>query len=369
MAVSIGSSYLFMSLNLFLCLTIFVGKSLGAIAPAIYVFGDSLLDSGNNNFLQTQTKANFTPYGVDFPGEPTGRFTNGATGGDFIATFLGLPYPPAYLSLSEGRRRITTTGINYASSGSGILPESGTALGDILSMDEQIEYFKSTVKNDLPKIYRFRAIISYTLSRSIFVISTGSNDYLNNYLQPQFYNRSQTYPPQQFANLLLNTLEEQLTTIYELGGRKFVVYGLGALGCLPIVIAGANPKPTTVCVEDVNNLINIYNNGLPAMLQRLTSNLRGSTFIRADLFTLGYTQFQDPVKFGYTNTGRTPCCNFGVFGTCIPGQQPCSDRDNRLFYDAIHPVQIVNYRFARDCFFRNSALCTPINIQQLALKI
>ncbi|KAI3943275.1 hypothetical protein MKW92_037415 [Papaver armeniacum] len=361
MAVSIGSSYFFMSLNIFLIsLTIFVGKSSGAIAPAIYVFGDSLLDSGNNNFLQTQTKANYTPYGVDFPSGPTGRFTNGATGADFIATFLGLPYPPAYLSLSEARRRMTTTGINYASSGSGILPESGTAL--------QIDYFKSTVKNDLPRIYRFPAIISYALSRSIFVISTGSNDYLNNYLQPQFYNRSQTYPPQQFANLLLNTLEQQLTTIYDLGGRKFVVYGLGALGCLPIVIAGANPKPTTVCVEDVNNLINIYNNGLPAMLQRLTSNLRGSTFVRADLFTLGYTQFQDPVKFGYTN-GRTPCCNFGVFGTCIPGQQPCNDRDNRLFYDAIHPAQIVNYRFARDCFFRNSALCTPLNIQQLALKI
>ncbi|XP_026439243.1 GDSL esterase/lipase 7-like isoform X2 [Papaver somniferum] len=211
MAVSIESSYFFMSLNIFLCLTIFVGKSSGAIAPAIYVFGDSLLDSGNNNFLQTQTKANFTPYGVDSPSGPTGRFTNGATGGDFIATFLGLPYPPAYLSLSEGRRRITTTGINYASSGSGILPESGTALGDILSMDEQIEYFKNTVKNDLPRIYRSRAILSYALSRSIFVISTGSNDYLNNYLQPRFYNGSQTYPPQQFANLLLNTLEQQLT--------------------------------------------------------------------------------------------------------------------------------------------------------------
>ncbi|KAI3890930.1 hypothetical protein MKX03_005321, partial [Papaver bracteatum] len=42
---------------------------------------------------------------------------------------------------------------------------------------------------------------------------------------------------------------------------------------------------------------------------------------------------------------RTPCCKFGASGMCIPGQNPCSDRDNRLFYDAIHPVQIVYYGF------------------------
>ncbi|MCL7025502.1 hypothetical protein MKW94_012932 [Papaver nudicaule] len=371
MVVLMKSSYLFMPilvLNLFLCFTFFVGISSGAIAPAIYNFGDSLLDSGNNNFLQTIAKANYTPYGIDFPTGPTGRFTNGATGGDFMATFLGLPYPPAYLSLSQEWRRITTTGINYASSGSGILPESGTAMGDNLSLDEQIDYFKSTVKNDLPRIYRFPRILSYTLSRSIFVISTGANDYLNNYLQPQFYNTSKTYPPQEFANLLLNTLEQQLTTIYNLGGRKFLIYNIGALGCLPIVIAAANPKPSTLCVEDVNNLVNIYNNGLPTMLKRLTSSLQGSTFVRADLFTLGYAQFQDPLKFGYSN-GRTPCCKFDIFGQCIRGQQPCNDIDNRLFYDAIHPAQLVNYRFARDCFFRTSALCTPINIQQLTFKL
>ncbi|KAI3923975.1 hypothetical protein MKW92_003617 [Papaver armeniacum] len=356
-------SYFFISIHsliFLLCLTMFAGKSSGATVPAIYVFGDSLLDSGNNNFLQTHAKSNYTPYGIDLPGEPTGRFTNGATGGDFIAQLLGLPYPPAYLYLSEASRKITTTGINYASGGSGILSKTGTILGDILTLDEQINYFNSTVTNDLP------TILSSTLDRSIFLISTGSNDYLNNYLQPQFSNSSQTYPPQEFANLLLDTFEQQLTTIYKLGGRKFVVYGLGALGCLPIVIASANPKPTTLCVEDVNNLINIYNNGLPTMLQRLASRLQGFTFVRADLFSLGYAQFQDPVKFGYAD-GRTPCCDFGVSGMCVPGQNPCSDRDDRLFYDAIHPVQLVNYQFAGDCFSGNSR-CTPINIKQLALK-
>ncbi|MCL7040943.1 hypothetical protein MKW94_003458 [Papaver nudicaule] len=377
MAVSPEYSYFFIpiqSLSFLLCFTLFVGKSSGltftpivpgVTVPAVYLFGDSLLDNGNNNFLQTQAKANYSPYGIDFPDGPTGRTTNGATGGDFIANLLGLPYPPPYLSLSEVKRRITTTGITYASGASGILPESGTAMGDVLSLDEQIKFFNSTVTNDLPRIYKIPAILSNTLSKSIIVISTGSNDYFNNYLDPQNYNSSLIFTPQQYADLLLNTFEQQLMTIYKLGGRKFLIYGLGALGCLPIVIAGANP--TTLCVDDVNNLINLYNNGLPAMLQRLTSSLQGSTFVRADLFSLGLAQFQDPVKFGYAN-GRTPCCNFDMFGKCIPGQAPCNDRDERLFYDAIHPVQQVNKEFARECFFGNSTLCTPINIQQLALK-
>lgn len=54
------------------------------LAPALYVLGDSLLDSGNNNFLPTLAKANFQPYGVNFPNGATGRFTNGRTVADFI---------------------------------------------------------------------------------------------------------------------------------------------------------------------------------------------------------------------------------------------------------------------------------------------
>lgn len=54
------------------------------LAPALYVFGDSLFDSGNNNLLPTLARANFLPYGMNFEGGPTGRFTNGRTVVDFI---------------------------------------------------------------------------------------------------------------------------------------------------------------------------------------------------------------------------------------------------------------------------------------------
>ncbi|KAI3864474.1 hypothetical protein MKW92_012752, partial [Papaver armeniacum] len=55
--------------------------------PAIFVFGDSLVDPGNNNYISgTIAKNNFYPFGIDFPSGKTntGRFTNGRTVVDII---------------------------------------------------------------------------------------------------------------------------------------------------------------------------------------------------------------------------------------------------------------------------------------------
>lgn len=50
-----------------------------ARVPAMFVLGDSLVDAGNNNFIQTLARANFLPYGIDLNFRPTGRFSNGLT--------------------------------------------------------------------------------------------------------------------------------------------------------------------------------------------------------------------------------------------------------------------------------------------------
>lgn len=62
--------------------------------PCFYIFGDSLADPGNNNFLLTIARANYIPYGVDFPGGATGRFNNGPTTPDYIGIML---FPHIYL--------------------------------------------------------------------------------------------------------------------------------------------------------------------------------------------------------------------------------------------------------------------------------
>lgn len=54
----------------------------------VLVFGDSSVDPGNNNHLDTTNKGNFPPYGKDFiNGRPSGRFSNGRLATDFIGKF------------------------------------------------------------------------------------------------------------------------------------------------------------------------------------------------------------------------------------------------------------------------------------------
>lgn len=56
-----------------------------------YVFGDSLVDAGNNDYIFTLSKANSPPYGIDFKpsgGRPTGRFTNGRTISDIVGKYM-----------------------------------------------------------------------------------------------------------------------------------------------------------------------------------------------------------------------------------------------------------------------------------------
>ena len=52
--------------------------------PCYFIFGDSLVDNGNNNAIASLARANYLPYGVDFPEGPTGRFCNGKTTVDVI---------------------------------------------------------------------------------------------------------------------------------------------------------------------------------------------------------------------------------------------------------------------------------------------
>ena len=60
----------------------------GQQVPCHFIFGDGLSDNGNNNPLPTTAKANYPPYGIDFPLGPTGRATNGRTMADYVGNFL-----------------------------------------------------------------------------------------------------------------------------------------------------------------------------------------------------------------------------------------------------------------------------------------
>lgn len=57
--------------------------------PALLAFGDSILDTGNNNFLMTFMRANIWPYGRSYTMKiPTGRFGNGRVFSDIIGIYI-----------------------------------------------------------------------------------------------------------------------------------------------------------------------------------------------------------------------------------------------------------------------------------------
>lgn len=78
-------SFLFI-LTFFLLISFMSCYSQAQKPSALYLFGDSLVDVGNNNYLKLSiAKANHFPYGIDFPTKkPTGRFSNGKNAADFI---------------------------------------------------------------------------------------------------------------------------------------------------------------------------------------------------------------------------------------------------------------------------------------------
>ncbi|CBI16915.3 unnamed protein product, partial [Vitis vinifera] len=330
------------------------------LAPALYVFGDSLFDSGNNNLLPTLTRANYLPYGVNFPGGVTGRFTNGRTVADFIAEYLGLPYPPPSISIHG----TVLTGLNYASGSCGILPETRNKLIGTSVRNMQFHFhwlFKMTLKQNLEKEYGSKKELSAYLSRSIFVFSIGNNDYLNNYLQPHQYNSSHRYTPQQFAQLLVDS--QGLKSLYNLGAWKLVVFELGPLGCLPSTIRKS--RSGGKCAEETNALISYFNNGVGAMLKNLTSTLSGSTFIFSQVNWLAYDAMVNPSEYGLKDT-RNPCCTTWLNGTLssIPFLEPYPNRSEYFFWDAFHITEAACSLIAARCITGSSA-CVPMNIKAL----
>ncbi|XP_062231404.1 GDSL esterase/lipase At1g71691-like [Phragmites australis] len=337
-----------------------VGSGPGAAAagttgvPAMFVFGDSLTDNGNNNDLTSLAKANYLPYGIDFAGGPTGRFSNGYTMVDEIAQLLGLPLLPAN---SEASGDAALHGVNYASAAAGILDNTGQNFVGRIPFNQQIKNFEQTLDQTKRKL-------GSSLARSIFYVGMGSNDYLNNYLMPN-YNTRNEYNGDQYSTLLVQHYTKQLNSLYNLGARKFVIAGVGSMACIPNMRARS---PRSVCSPDVDDLIVPFNNKVKAMVSSLNANRPRAKFIYVDNYAMISEVLRNPGSYGFSVVDRG-CCGIGRnrgMITCLPFQRPCPNRNTYIFWDAFHPTERVNVLLARAAFNGGTDVAFPMNIQQLA---
>ncbi|KAL0911365.1 hypothetical protein M5K25_019501 [Dendrobium thyrsiflorum] len=327
--------------------------------PAVYVVGDSLADVGNNNHLLTYMKADFPHNGIDFAGgKATGRFSNGKNAADFIAEKLGLPSPPAFLSIKSSidSSQTFSSGINFASAGAGILDD--THNGECLSLNKQIDYLSTTYASMVEKIGNEQA--QAHLANSIFAIIIGSNDIFSH------VKSNSNTTPQQFVGSLIYTLQGQLQRMYNIGARKFAFVGTGPVGCCPSL---RTQTETNDCNAAANSVSDLYNQAVLSLLQELKSQLSNMNYSFFNT-TLAMNEIMDnPTDYGFTEV-KAACCGLGDLNAkvaCTPFSSYCSNRTNHVFWDFYHPTQATAEILTAKLFDGSAPQVYPVNVRQLSV--
>ncbi|XP_074281532.1 GDSL esterase/lipase At4g16230-like isoform X1 [Silene latifolia] len=353
---------IFLTVLCLYCLSICNGELL-----ASFVFGDSLVDVGNNNYIVTLSKANYPPNGIDF-GVPTGRFTNGRTIADIIGQEFGLmTFSPPYLAPTTKGLAIMQ-GVNYASGAGGILNATGQLFIGRLNFDAQLDNFANT-KQDLISTIGEEAT-NELLKKALFSVTMGSNDFINNYLTPIVSRVEQSLvSPQSFVNQMISKFRVQLTRLRKMGAKKILVANVGPIGCIPY-IRELNPSEAPKCAALPNHLAQLFNFQLKSLVTELSSNLKGSEFVYADVYRVVNDLLLNYTSYGFEN-GNSACCyvsgRFGGLIPCGPTSKMCNDRSKYVFWDPYHPSDAANVLIAKRLIDGDSSFISPINIRQLVL--
>ncbi|CAN1143326.1 GDSL esterase/lipase At5g45910 [Linum perenne] len=222
-------------LLLTLLLTLCIGIHSNAVFPnlndcgftAIYCFGDSLYDTGNNLLETPQSFTGNFPYGITI-GKPTGRASDGHLIIDHIAEAAGVPY----LNPSLNKSLDFSRGANFAMGGSGLLSRKDRERWNVTlkftnsSLDTQMVWFEQLIKSS----YKDPTALRRAMNSSLFVLGGGSADYTNvnaHYTGPLINQKKLILPH------AIRALKQAVETIRSYGGRSFVIAGVYEGGCLP----------------------------------------------------------------------------------------------------------------------------------------
>ncbi|XP_038883594.1 GDSL esterase/lipase At5g03610-like [Benincasa hispida] len=301
----------------------------------LFVFGDSYVDTGN--ILLPFSSAQQFPYGITFPGKPSGRFSDGRVLTDFLAKHLGVKSPIPFSIRSEvGVERLKESGINFAFGGTGVFDTSVP----LPNMTTQIDFFQH--------LRHVESVFSNgDAQHSVALVSVSGNDY-SFYLATN--GSAQGLKP--FINSVVNQIVIDLKRIRRLGVKKIVVTGLGPLGCLPIFTA---PFSFKQCNQTINSFVRFHNfllNQAVAKLNKETKHASSSSKIFVldvyDAFlSIIQSRSKKPGVVLEFKTPLKPCC-FGVSSGFECGSVDeqgnkkfvlCNNPKSAFFWDSVHPTQ------------------------------
>ncbi|MFE1747493.1 SGNH/GDSL hydrolase family protein [Coleofasciculus sp. H7-2] len=271
-------------------------KAVAASFDKIYVFGDSLSDTGNV-FNLTQ---GFFP---QTPPYYQGRFSNGPLWVEALADKLGLA-PALFTNL--GGSASSSDGINFAFGGA--TSGSSNVAGSLLpGLQTEINFFKSGLA----------ATNQSADSEALYIVWAGGNDYLGGGV---------TNPTEPVKNI-----SAAVTSLFNVGARNFLVANLPDLGKAPIGLSGGSNVS-----NGLSQLTGLHNLGLSQTLASLSQSLNGINLKSLDINSLFNNAITNKEKFGFTN----------VTGSCLTNYNfpfdlnydVCDNPDSFLFWDDIHPT-------------------------------
>ncbi|XP_058762401.1 GDSL esterase/lipase 5-like isoform X1 [Vicia villosa] len=325
---------------------------------ALFVFGDSFFDVGNNNYINTTANnlANYSPYGETFFKYPTGRFSDGRVIPDFIAEYAKLPLIQPYLF--PGSQEYVN-GINFASAGAGALVE--THKGLVIDLHTQLTYFKN-VKKILREKHGDEETTTL-LARAVYLITIGSNDY--------FAENSTVYTHEKYVSMVVGNLTTVIKGIHEMGGRKFGILNQPSLGCFPIIKAAINGTKDA-CREEYSSSAKLHNIVLSVELQKLEKQIKGFKYSYFNFFDISFEVINNPSNFGLKEGGAA-CCGSGPYKgyySCggkreVKDYDLCEMPSEYVFFDAIHPTESASKIISQFMWSGNQSIAGPYNLKTL----
>ncbi|GLT74129.1 hypothetical protein SLA2020_459460 [Shorea laevis] len=316
--------------------TVAVAKN--ATFPALLAFGDSIVDTGNNNYIPTIIKCDFEPYGRDFQGgKPTGRFSNGKVPSDIAAEIYGIkellpPYLDPHLQLED-----LLTGVSFASGGAGYDPLTAKVMS-VLSLTDQLKLFMEY--KEKIKLALGEEQTAAFISKALFFICVGSDDIVNTYYSTTL--RRFEYDIDSYTNLTVSYGAQFFQELYRLGARRVLVLGVPVLGCIPIqrTLGGGSRR---VCADKPNHAALLFNSKLSAQIASIKNNLPEFKIVYFDTYYPLLYILQNAEKLGFEEANRG-CCGTGnievvILCTRLDDSKTCKDASKFVFWDSYHPTE------------------------------
>ncbi|CAN1322983.1 GDSL esterase/lipase EXL3 [Linum perenne] len=271
--------------------------------PAIIIFGDSIMDTGNNNNLPTAIKCNFPPYGIDFHGgHSTGRFCDGKIPSDIIAEELGITESiPAYLDPNVQISDLLT-GVSFASGGAGFDPLTAK-LVSVVTLSQQLQYYQEYVSKMKAMVGEERT--NFIISNAMFYVVAGSDDIANTY----FLLRARSlYDVPSYTDLMSDYASDFVQE----------------------------------CAEDRNQAALLFNSKLQSKLSSLAPSMPNTNLVYIDVYTSLSDLINNPQKYGF-EVAEKGCCGTGAIEVAILCNKltpvTCPNIGSHIFWDSYHPTE------------------------------